>query len=83
VDALDVFGRYVRNLHIKDGTYPTTGDSLGRETPLGEGKVDFKAVIGKLKTLDYRGPLTIERECSGERQMADIKRAIELLNPLR
>jgi L-ribulose-5-phosphate 3-epimerase len=83
VDALDVFGRYVRDLHIKDGTYPTTGDNLGHETPLGEGRVDFKAVIGKLKALGYRGPLTIERECSGKRQVADIKKAIRLLNPLR
>jgi sugar phosphate isomerase/epimerase len=83
VDALDVFGKYVRDLHVKDGVYPTTGDNLGHETPLGEGKVDFKAVITKLKALGYRGPLTIERECSGERQIADIKTAIELLNPLR
>ena len=83
VDALDVFGRYVRDLHVKDGRYPTSGDALGVETPLGEGKVDFKAVIDKLKALGYEGPLTIERECSGERQIADIKKAIELLTPLR
>jgi L-ribulose-5-phosphate 3-epimerase len=83
VDALDVFGQYVRDLHIKDGLYPTTGNALGRQTPLGEGKVDFKAVICKLKTLGYRGPLTIERECGGEQQMADIRKAIKLLTPLR
>ena len=83
VDALDVFGRYVKDLHVKDGTYPTTGDDLGHETPLGEGKVDFKAVITKLKKLGYKGPLTIERECSGERQIADIKKAVKMLNPLR
>lgn len=83
VDAVDVFGRHVRDLHVKDGRFPTTGDALGVETPLGEGAVDFKAVIGKLKALGYTGPLTIERECSGERQIADIRKAIELLTPLR
>ncbi len=83
VDALDVFGRYVRDLHVKDGVYPTTGDQLGHETPLGEGKVDFKAVVNGLKKFGYNGPLTIERECSGEKQIADIKHAINLLTPLR
>lgn len=28
VDALDVFGKYVRNLHIKDGVYPQNGHKL-------------------------------------------------------
>ncbi|MBO5909206.1 MAG: sugar phosphate isomerase/epimerase, partial [Clostridia bacterium] len=43
VDALDVFGKYVRNIHAKDGFYPTNGHSLGEEVRLGDGKVDFKA----------------------------------------
>ena len=32
VDALDVFGKYVRNIHAKDGKYPTNGHDLGEET---------------------------------------------------
>jgi L-ribulose-5-phosphate 3-epimerase len=82
VDALDVFGSYVRGVHIKDGLYPTDGDNLGQETPLGKGKVDFPAVIGRLKALGYAGSLSIEREISGEKQIADIRAAIELLRPL-
>ena len=27
VDALEVFGQYVRNIHAKDGCYPTNGKS--------------------------------------------------------
>jgi len=38
--------------------------------------------VPKLKALGYRGALTIEREISGERQIHDIKRAIEILGPL-
>ncbi|MCS7047945.1 MAG: sugar phosphate isomerase/epimerase [Verrucomicrobiae bacterium] len=45
VDALDVFGRYVRGVHAKDGRYPTNGRELGRETPLGEGQVNFAVLI--------------------------------------
>ena len=82
VDALDVFGKYVRNTHMKDGCYPTDGRHLGRETPLGEGKVDFPALIAKLKALGYTGPLTIEREISGEQQLHDILAAKAMLEKL-
>lgn len=72
VDALDVIGRYVRNLHMKDGLYPENGHDLGHETPLGEGKVDFPRLLRGLKALGYDSWLTIEREISGEKQLADI-----------
>ncbi len=81
-DALDVFGRYVRDVHAKDGLYPTGGDELGKEVAIGKGKVDFPLVISKLKALGYDGTLTIEREISGPQQIADIKAAVEFLQPL-
>ncbi|HOL08421.1 MAG TPA: TIM barrel protein, partial [Methanomassiliicoccaceae archaeon] len=83
VDALDVFGQYVRGLHLKDGEFPTDGRHLGQEKPMGEGKVDFPAVLGKLKALGYRGHLTIEREISGPQQIEDIRKAMALLEPYR
>lgn len=72
VDALDVLGKYVRNIHAKDGFYPTNGHDLGRETRLGDGKVDFKALFKKLKELEYNSFVTIEREIQGEQQLKDI-----------
>lgn len=72
VDALDVFGKYVRNLHAKDGVYPTNGHDLGEETRLGDGRVDFEAVFAKLKELNYHSYVTIEREIEGEKQLEDI-----------
>ncbi len=83
VDALDVFGKYVRGTHCKDGEYPTNGRELGKEKPLGEGRVNFPVLIPKLKSLGYRGHLTIEREITGPQQIEDIKRAMAVLEPLR
>jgi L-ribulose-5-phosphate 3-epimerase len=82
VDALDVFGKYVRGVHAKDGEYPTDPRSLGEEKPLGEGRVNFPLLVAKLKSLGFDGALTIEREISGPKQIADIKHAMELLTPL-
>lgn len=83
VDSLDVFGQYVKGVHAKDGLYPTNGRDLGLETPLGEGKVDFPVLIKRLKDeFGFTGHLTIEREISGDKQIEDIKRAIDLLRPL-
>jgi len=72
VDALDVFGKYVRNIHAKDGFYPTNGHDLGNETSIGKGKVDFPALFKKLHELGYDSYVTIEREISGEQQLIDI-----------
>ena len=82
VDALDVFGKYVRNLHAKDGFYPTNGHELGKETKIGTGKVDFRGVIAGLHQLGYDGPITIEREISGEQQLTDILESREYLQKI-
>ncbi len=82
VDALDVFGIYVRGMHAKDGEYPTNGRELGHEKPLGMGRVNFPALMGKLKSMCFNGAVTIEREISGDQQVKDIKRAMMLLEPL-
>jgi L-ribulose-5-phosphate 3-epimerase len=79
VDSLDVFGSYVRNLHIKDGLYPTNGRELGHEVPAGEGKVNFPALFKGLKELGFDGELIIEREISGEEQARDIRKTVDRL----
>jgi sugar phosphate isomerase/epimerase len=81
-DALDILGPYIFDIHAKDGEYPVNGRVLGEEKPLGRGKVNFPLFIEKLKKLGYDGPVTIEREISGEQQKKDILEAINLLEPL-
>lgn len=73
VDALDVFGEYVCDIHAKDGRYPTNGHDLGEETVVGEGKVNFPAFIARLKEIGYDRTLIIEREIWGDQQIEDIK----------
>ncbi len=72
IDALDVFGKYVMDVHAKDGCYPTDGNNLGVETKVGDGKVNFPAFVAKLCEVGYDATLTIEREIWGEQQKKDI-----------
>ncbi len=73
VGALDVVGKHVRGLHAKDGHYPTDPKHLGQEVAIGTGRVNFPAVMAGLRSLNYAGPITIEREIAGPRQEADIR----------
>ena len=82
VDALDVFGKYVMNIHAKDGLYPINGHDLGREVRIGDGKVDFKALFKRLHELKYDSYVTIEREIEGEQQISDIRHAKKYLGDI-
>lgn len=82
LDALDVFGKYVRCLHAKDGMYPTNGRNLGHEVPVGKGKSQYSKLIPKLKEIGYEGDLIIEREIGGEQQTKDIMKTIVYLRKL-
>jgi len=82
VDALDVIGKLVRGVHAKDGFFPTDPKELGKEVPIGQGKVDFPKLIQRLKELGYTGAITIEREISGPKQVEDIKRSKAYLEKL-
>ncbi len=81
-DAVLVFGKYIRDTHIKDGFYPTNGTELGREVRAGEGLANFPLILARLKEVGYNGCFTIEREISGEDQIADIITARDLLRSI-
>jgi L-ribulose-5-phosphate 3-epimerase len=82
LDALDVIGPWVKGMHAKDGLYPTGTRELGREVPIGQGKVDFPRLIARLKELNYRGAVSIEREISGPQQIEDIRKEKTYLEKL-
>ena len=79
MDAVDIYRGLVRGVHVKDGLYPTNGRELGRETPVGEGLVDFPVLLKKLASYGFQGPLIIEREISGPQQKEDILKAKDFL----
>ena len=82
VDAIEIIGPYVQGIHAKDGLWPTDPKNLGKEVPIGEGKVDFPRIIKRLKELNYHGAVTIEREISGPRQVEDVRAAKAYLEKL-
>ena len=43
---------------------PPIHKDSAKEVPIGKGKVDFPRIIARLKEVDYRGAVTIEREIS-------------------
>ena len=82
VDAIELLGQYVQGIHAKDGLWPTNPRELGQEVPIGKGKVDFPRIIRRLKDLNYRGAVTIEREISGPQQVEDVRGAKAYLEKL-
>lgn len=79
IDALDVFGSYVRNVHAKDAFYPTDPMRLGREVKVGEGRVRFPEFVRRLEDIGFTGEYIIEREISGPEQQRDILDAVAYL----
>jgi L-ribulose-5-phosphate 3-epimerase len=81
-DAIELLGPYVQGIHAKDGLWPTNPRELGQEVSIGKGKVDFPHIIARLKKLNYRGAVTIEREISGAQQVEDVREAKTYLEKL-
>ena len=81
-DAIELLGPYVQGIHAKDAMWPTNPKELGQEVPIGKGKVDFSRIITRLKELNYRGAITIEREISGPQQLEDVREAKTYLEKL-
>ncbi len=82
IDALHVFGPYVRAIHAKDGIPPTNGRELGHEVKVGEGFVRYPHFLPALLDIGFTGDLTIEREISGAQQDRDIRDTIGYLQNL-
>ena len=81
LDAVEILGEYVRGMHAKDALWPNRNEGLGIEVPVGKGEVDFPLLLSRLKEKGFKGPVTIEREISGEQQKKDILEAKKFLEP--
>lgn len=81
--ALETYGKLVGQVNAKDGLYPTGTKELGKDVPLGEGKVDFPHFFKTLQGTGYRGPIIIECEVSGQKFPAQVKQAKGYLENLQ
>jgi sugar phosphate isomerase/epimerase len=78
--AVEILGKDIRSVHVKEANRPTTPGNWGEEVPLGQGQVNIRAFVQTLKKVGYRGPLCIEREVGNQEQrVADIAHGIAFL----
>ena len=78
--AVEILGKDIRSVHVKDANRPTTPGQWGDEVPLGQGQVNIHAFVQTLKKVGYRGALCIEREVGDQEQrVTDIAHGIRYL----
>lgn len=79
-EVLEKAGDRIRVVHCKDAVPPAPGARRGLETPLGRGATDFAALLRRLLSSGFRGPLIIERELPpGSERERDIAEAAHFL----
>jgi len=84
IPALKMLAGHVKSVHCKDAKWAVNpGKEWGEEVILGDGDVNIELFLKTLKEIGYVGPLTIEREISGEQQIKDIEKSVALLQRLR
>jgi sugar phosphate isomerase/epimerase len=78
--AVDKLAQFIRSVHLKDATRPTTPGEWGREVPIGEGQTQSAAFLTALDRAGYAGPVFIEREV-GDRagRLRDIAHAADFV----
>ena len=59
---LNIYGKYINNVHIKDRIY------RGKTVELGKGNADFSIVFEKLKQIKYKGNLILQGARSQNKQ---------------
>ena len=74
-DWIDTLGRRICRVHLKD--FKAAIGTVDGFCPLGDGDVNWPAVMTALKRINYSGPLTFE----GPGQLDDISRRIDTILP--
>ena len=78
--AVEILGRDIRSVHVKDANRTRVRGTWGEEVPLGQGQVNIREFVHRLKKVGYKGPLCIEREVGNQPQrIADIAHGIRFL----
>lgn len=81
IDALEILGKRLKQVHIKDAIRTKKTGEWGQEVPVGTGDVNWKEFFNTLDNLRFAGFCCIERE-AGEQRVEDIKTAREFISKL-
>jgi sugar phosphate isomerase/epimerase len=80
---MELLGSRVTGFHAKDAIPAKFGEFGGKQTPVGEGRVDFERLFRQLKELGYTGDVVIEHEMySRPDRDGDMLKAREYLEKL-
>lgn len=83
IEAVEMLGKYIRSVHLKDAKRPKIKGQWGEEVVLGKGEVNIPLFLKTLKKVGYSGPLSIEREVGSQQdRFNDILQAVEYLRGL-
>ena len=83
IEAVEILGKYIRSVHLKDAKRPKIKGQWGEEVVLGKGEVNIPLFLKTLKKVGYSGPLSIEREVGSQQdRFNDILSAVEYLRGL-
>ncbi len=83
IHAVEVLGPDIETVHVKDALPPQSEGKWGAEVTLGEGAVGMSEFLSALSSIDYDGPLVVEREVGTQQErIRDIRSGIELLRRL-
>jgi sugar phosphate isomerase/epimerase len=78
--AVEILAPDIRSVHVKDANRTKVPGAWGEEVPLGQGQVNIREFVKRLKKVGYRGPLCIEREFGNQPQrIGDIAHGIRFL----
>src|SRR5438552_518768 len=79
--AVEILGPDIRSVHVKDANRTKVPGTCGEEVPLGQGQVNIREFVKRLKKVGYRGPLCIEREVGNqEERVRDLAQGIRYLH---
>lgn len=81
-DAVDLLYQWIVGVHVNDVIRSGAGISGASEVPVGQGDLDWEALLGRLVEIEYTGSLIVERE-SADDAVESIRDAVEYLNRLQ
>jgi sugar phosphate isomerase/epimerase len=78
IQALQLLGKWIQQVHIKDAVSSRIAGEWGEEVAVGTGEVNWQAFFAALHEANYTGDFVIERE-AGTQRVLDVGQAREVV----